>query len=53
MFLYDTNCEEIRKVIDKMASKSSCGVDEISKVVKHVVPYISISMVYVVNVMHG
>ena len=23
MFLYDTNCEEIRKVIDKMASKSS------------------------------
>ena len=25
MFSYGTNCEEIRKVIDKMASKSSCG----------------------------
>ena len=35
IFLYNTNCEEISKVIDKMACKSSCGVDGISsKVVR-------------------
>ena len=50
MFLYDTNCEEIKEVIDKMASKSSCGVDEISsKVVKRVAPYISIPLCHIFN----
>ena len=34
VFLYNTNCEEISKVIDKMASKSSCGVDGISSKVR-------------------
>ena len=28
-FLYDISDDEVRKVIDKMASKSSCGIDEI------------------------
>ena len=34
--LYNTNCEEMGTIIDKMACKSSSGVDEISsKVVKY------------------
>ena len=37
MFLYDTSHDEVHKVIDKMASQTSCGVDEIrSKVIKRV-----------------
>ena len=43
MFLYDTSHDEVHKVIVKMASKSSCGIDEIScKVIKCVAPYIYI-----------
>ena len=50
MFLYNTNCEEISKVIDKMASKSSCGVDGISsKVYKYVAQYISIPLSHIFN----
>ena len=50
MFLYNTNCEEITKVIDKMACKSSCGVDGISsKVVKYVAQYISIPLSHIFN----
>ena len=50
MFLYNTNYEEISNVIDKMACKSSCGVDGISsKVVKYVAQYISIPLWHVFN----
>ena len=50
MFLYNTNCEEISNVIDKMACKSSCGVDGISsKVVKYVAQYISIPLWHIFN----
>ena len=43
MFLYNTNCEEISNVIDKMACKSSCGFNGISsKVVKYVAQCMSI-----------
>ena len=50
MFLYDTNREEIIKEIDKMACKSSCGVDEISsKVVKYVAQYISVPLCHIFN----
>ena len=45
MFLYDTSYDEVHKVIDKMATKTSCGIDEISsKVIKRVAPYISVSL---------
>ena len=50
MFLYNTNREEIIKEIDKMACKSSCGVDEISsKVVKYVAQYISVPLCHIFN----
>ena len=50
MFLYNTNCEEIGTVINKMACKSSCGVDEIrSKVVKYVAQHISIPLSHSFN----
>ena len=50
MFLYDTSHDEVHKVIDKMASKSSCGIDEISsKVIKCVAPYISVPLSYIFN----
>ena len=50
MFLYNTNREEIIKEIDKMACKSSCGVDEISsKVVKYVAQYISAPLCHIFN----
>ena len=51
MFLYNTNYEEISNVIDKMACKSSCGVDGISsKVVKYVAQYISIPLWHIFNI---
>ena len=50
MFLYDASHDEVHKVIDKMASKSSCGIDEIScKVIKCVAPYISVPLSYIFN----
>ena len=50
MILYNTNCEEISNVIDKMACKSSCGVDGISsKVVKYVAQHISIPLSHIFN----
>ena len=50
MFLYDTTCAEVNKEIDKMANKSSCGIDDInSKVVKHVAPYISLPLSHIFN----
>ena len=50
MFLYDTSHDEVHKVIDKMACKSSCGIDEISsKVIKCVAPYISVPLSYIFN----
>ena len=50
MFLYDTSYDEVHKVIDKMATKTSCGIDEISsKVIKRVAPYISVPLSYIFN----
>ena len=50
MFLHDTTCAEVNKEIDKMANKSSCGIDDInSKVVKHVAPYISLPLSHIFN----
>ena len=50
MFLYDTSYDEVHQVIDKMASKTSCGIDEISrKVIKRVAPYISVPLSYIFN----
>ena len=50
MFLYDTNSDEINKVIGKMVCKSSCGVDEInSKVMKYVAQYISMPLSHIFN----
>ena len=50
MFLYDTSHDEVHKVIDKMASKSSCGIDEISwKVIKCVAIYVSVPLSYIFN----
>ena len=45
MFLYDTSYDDVHKVIDKMATKTSCGIDEISsKVIKRVAPYVSVPL---------
>ena len=50
MFLYDTSYDEVHKVIDKMATKTSCGIDEISrKVIKRMAPYISVPSSYIFN----
>ena len=50
MFLYDTSHDEVHKVIDKMASQTSCGIDEISsRVIKRVAPYISVPLSYIFN----
>ena len=50
IFLYDTTCDEIKHVIDKMEGKTSCGVDEISsKVVKYVSSYILIPLTHIFN----
>ena len=50
MFLYDTTNDEIHKAIDKMASKSSGGINEInSRVIKYVAPYISVPLSYIFN----
>ena len=47
MLLYDTSHDEVHKVIDKMASKTSCGIDEISsKVIKRMAPYICAPLCY-------
>ena len=47
MFLYDTSYDEVHKVIDKMATKTSCGIDEISS--KRVAPYISVPLSDIFN----
>ena len=46
MSLYDTSHDEVQdKEIDKIASKSSCGIDEMSnKVIKCVAPFISVPL---------
>ena len=50
MFLYDTSYDDVHKVIDKMATKTSCGIDEISrKVIKRMAPYISVPLSYIFN----
>ena len=50
MFLYDTSYDDVHKVIDKMATKTSCGMDEISrKVIKRMAPYISVPLPYIFN----
>ena len=50
MFLYDTSHDEVHKVIDKMASKSSCDIDEISsKVIKCVASHITVPLSYIFN----
>ena len=50
MFLYDTSYDEVHKVIDKMATKTSCRIDEItSKVIKRVAPYISVPLSDIFN----
>ncbi len=50
MFLYDTTHDEVHEELDKMASKSRCGIDEInSKVIRHVVQYISIPLSHICN----
>ena len=50
MFLYDTSYDDVHKVIDKMATKTSCGIDEISrKVIKRMAPYISVPLPYIFN----
>ena len=50
MFSYEKTSDEVKKVIEKLDSKTSCGIDEISsKVVKYVAPYISIPLSHVFN----
>ena len=50
MYLYNTTCDEVNKVIDKMTCKSSSGIDEINiKVIKYVAPYISIPLSHIFN----
>ena len=50
MILMETNKDEIKKIIDQMENKSSCGIDGINtKLIKSVSAIISRPLSYIVN----
>ena len=49
-FVYETSCDEVNRIIDKLECESSCGIDEIrSKVIKYVAPYVFVPLAHIFN----